>query len=78
MHRYVSTAFLLVGLATSVGSGWYIAKGPFFGYATPPLPNVLAAAGVFMVGIIAFVWGTSGRIDAGDTGERPAPSDRKV
>ncbi len=69
---------MLLGLVVTVGSGWYIAKGPFFGFATPPLPYILGATGVFVFGIIVFGWGLSSRIDAGRGNERVIPSNEKV
>ncbi|WP_256297871.1 hypothetical protein [Haloarchaeobius salinus] len=78
MRAHLSTAVMLLGLVVTVGSGWYIAKGPFFGFATPSLPAVLGATGVFVFGIIVFGWGLSSRIDAGRGTERVVPSNEKV
>ena len=78
MTAYLSTAVMLLGLVVSLGSGWYIAKGPFFGFGTPPLASILAATGLFVFGIIVFGWGLSSRIDAGRGDERVVPSNEKV
>ncbi|MFC4406471.1 hypothetical protein [Haloarchaeobius iranensis] len=78
MAAYLSTTVMLLGLVVSLGSGWYIAKGPFFGFGTPPLPYILAATGLFVFGIIVFGWGLSSRIDAGRGDERVIPSNEKV
>lgn len=78
MRQFLSTVVMLCGLAVSLGAGWYVAKGPFFGFATPPMPYVLAATGGFVLGIIVFGWGLSTRIDAGGTDERVIPSNEKV
>lgn len=78
MRQYLSACVMLLGLAVSLGSGWYVAKGPFFGFATPPLQYVLAGAGVFILGVIVFGWGLSSRIDGGGSGERVIPSNEKV
>ena len=78
MGTHLSTAVMLLGLVVTAGSGWYIAKGPFFGFGTPPLAAILAATGVFVFGIIVFGWGLSSRIDAGGGDERVIPSNEKV
>ena len=78
MRTHLSTAVMLLGLVVTAGSGWYIAKGPFFGFATPPLASILAATGIFIFGIVVFGWGLSSRIDAGRGTERVIPSNEKV
>ncbi|WP_435334945.1 hypothetical protein [Haloarchaeobius sp. TZWWS8] len=78
MGRILGTLSTLLGVLVTLGSGWYIAKGPFFGLATPPLTHLMVATGVFIVGILLFGWGVSGRISAGGADERVIPSNKKV
>ncbi|WP_435317153.1 hypothetical protein [Haloarchaeobius sp. TZWSO28] len=78
MGRILGTILELVGLLVTVSSGWYVAKGPFFGYATPSLQYILVATGVFIAGILLFGWGLSGRIAAAGQDERVIPSNKKV
>ncbi|WP_435361123.1 hypothetical protein [Haloarchaeobius sp. DFWS5] len=78
MGRILGTLLMLVGTVVTLGSGWYVAKGPFFGYATPPLTHVLAAAGVFVAGMLVFAWGLGGRVTANTGDERVIPSNKKV
>jgi hypothetical protein len=46
-----------LGLVITVASGWYVVRGPFFGYPIPPAEYLLAACGVFIVAMYLFAWG---------------------
>ncbi|WP_439028651.1 hypothetical protein [Haloarchaeobius sp. DT45] len=78
MGRILGTILELVGLLVTLSSGWYVAKGPFFGFETPPLQYILLASGVFITGILLFGWGLSGRVTAARQDERVIPSNKKV
>lgn len=45
------------GLMVALWAGWFVVKGPFFGYPVPPIQHVLAACGVFIAGMYVFAWG---------------------
>lgn len=47
----------ILGLVVTVASGWYVIRGPFFGYAVPPAEYMLAACGVFILAMYLFAWG---------------------
>ena len=46
-----------LGMVITVASGWYVIRGPFFGYPIPPAAYLLAACGVFIVATYLFAWG---------------------
>lgn len=46
-----------LGLVITVASGWYVVRGPFFGYPIPPAEYLLAACGVFIIAMYLFAWG---------------------
>ncbi|WP_267642220.1 hypothetical protein [Haloarchaeobius amylolyticus] len=78
MGRILGRILELLGLFVTLSSGWYVAKGPFFGYATPPLEYIMVATAIFIGGIILFGWGLSGRVAASQQDERVIPSNKKV
>jgi len=59
-----------LGLAIAVASGWYVVRGPFFGYPIPPAEYMLAACGVFILAVYGFAWGLDSIYHA-DRTERP-------
>lgn len=59
-----------LGLAVTIAAGWYIVRGPFFGYPVPPATNMLAASGVFIVAVYGFAWGLDRNYRSGKA-ERP-------
>lgn len=59
-----------LGLVITAGAGWYIVRGPFFGYPVPSATNMLAASGVFIVAVYCFAWGLDRNYRSGAT-ERP-------
>lgn len=45
------------GLFVALWAGWFIVRGPFFGYPVPPLNHLLVASAVFILGTYIFAWG---------------------
>lgn len=60
----------LLGLVASLASGWYVVRGPFFGYAIPPVEHLLAASAVFVAATYLFAWGLDANFRA-ETTDRP-------
>lgn len=46
-----------LGLIASLSSGWFVIRGPFFGYLVPPVEHLLAACAVFIAATYLFAWG---------------------
>lgn len=47
------------GLFVALYAGWFVVRGPFFGYPVPPIQYVLAACGVFLAATYVFAWGVN-------------------
>lgn len=57
VFTYVYAAVTVLGLAVTLGTGFFLMRGPFFGGGLlEPIPLILALCG-FVVGIVAFAWG---------------------
>ena len=48
-----------VGLAVSLGAGYLVVRGPFFGGPTLAPRPLLATLAVFIVGVAVFAWGST-------------------
>lgn len=55
-----------LGLIASLASGWFVVRGPFFGYAVPPVEHLLAACAVFIAATYLFAWGLDANFRADD------------
>jgi len=60
----------LLGLVTSLASGWFVVRGPFFGHPIPPVELLLAACAIFIAATYLFAWGLDANFRSEET-ERP-------
>ncbi|MFC6988953.1 hypothetical protein ACFQJD_09955 [Haloplanus sp. GCM10025708] len=56
LAEVVLSSVTLVGLVVTVASGYLIVRGPFLGGATLEPMALLAALGVFVVGVVVTAW----------------------
>ena len=57
MASYTGLAIGSIGLFVAIWSGWFVVRGPFFGYPIPDVRYLLIACAIFIVGTYLFAWG---------------------
>jgi hypothetical protein len=57
MRKLIGGFGLLVGLAVTLGAGWLLVRGPFFGGPMLDQSTMLAAVGALILGVIVSGWG---------------------
>jgi len=78
MGQRIAELITVLGAILTGSTGWYVVRGPFFGYPVPPVEYMLVAAGAFLVGTIVTAGGLSRSVSARTGDDRTVISEGKT